>query len=116
MVPVYRSDGEPIAVIHLGGLYNIDGEWVGDLRGQEVYGINGEYVGFISQDHRLLRARRPPDRPAITPPAVPPRLRGIPVRFPLAPLFKQLPYDVIDVFEENPERFKYVSELRPDMD
>jgi hypothetical protein len=43
-------------------------------------------------------------------------LEGIPSHFPLAPLFKQLPFSILDVFEAFPERFRFVSDLRPDMD
>lgn len=117
MQQIYRSDGEVVGIIHRGHLYNIDGEWIGFLSGAEVYGITGEYLGYLSSDRRLLSTRRPPKKAPKRPPASwPPRLRGVPERFPLAPLFRQLPYAVIDVFEEYPERFKYISDLRPDMD
>ena len=116
MHPIYRSDGEPAAVVHCGHLYNIDGEWIGFLRGAQVYGYTGEYIGYLSEDRRLLRLRRPADWPPLSPPPLPDRLTGIPEHFPLAPLFKQLPFSIIDIFEEFPERFKYVSEQRPDLD
>lgn len=116
MQPIYRSDGEAVAVVHRGNLYNIDGEWVGVLIGAEVYGHNGEYIGFLSEDRRLLRTRRPPHRNRIVQPPLPPRLKGIPERFPLAPLFKQLPFNLIDIFEEYPNRYKYIAEVRQDMD
>jgi len=115
MQPIYRSDGEVVAIVHQGHLHNIDGEWIGFLRGAEVFGFNGEYIGYLSEDRRLLRSRRPPKRELIPPPTLPTRLRGIPERFPLATLFKQLPYSTIDVFEEYPEQFRYVSDLRPDI-
>jgi len=117
MQPIYRSDGATVAIVHCGYLYNRDGEWIGFLRGAEVYGSNGDYLGFLTEDRRLLRTRRPPQQEPLPPPPFwPPRLRRVPERFPLAPLFKQLPFGLIDVFEEFPERFKYVSELRPDLD
>ncbi len=117
MQPIYRSDGAAVAVIHRGHLYNIDGEWIGFIRGANVYDVAGSYLGYLTDDRRLLRNRRPSNEPDETPPdAFPPRLRGIPSHFPLAPLFRQLPYGIVDVFEEFPHRFKYVSELRPDME
>ena len=117
MHPIYRSDGEVVAVVHRGYLYNIDGEWIGQLRGAEVFGASGEYMGYLSQDRRLLRKRNPTKRPHVPPPTPwPSSLKSIPERFPLATLFKQLPFSVIDVFEEFPERFRYISELRPDLD
>ncbi|MBN1315404.1 MAG: hypothetical protein JXA42_08050 [Anaerolineales bacterium] len=116
MQPIYRSDGEAVAVVHRGHLYNIDGEWIGVLIGAEIYGHNGEYIGFLSEDRRLLRTRRPPKKQQIRQPPLPPHLKGIPERFPLAPLFKQLPYGLIDIFEEFPNRYKYIAEVRSDMD
>jgi hypothetical protein len=35
---------------------------------------------------------------------------------PLAPLMRELPVQIIDVFEEFPDRLLYVSETRPDME
>ncbi len=117
MEPIYRSDGQVVALVHRGNLHNVDGEWIGFLLGAEVYGATGEYIGYLSDDRRLLRSRRPPQQLPVTPPeSWPPRLRGIPERFPLARLFRQLPFGLIDVFEEFPDRFKYVSELRPDLE
>lgn len=117
MEPVYRSDGEVVAVIHEGNLYNIDGAWIGVLLGAEVYGFGGEYIGYLNVERRLLRSRRNPDREPIAPPEKLPRhLRGMPEFFPMAPLFKQLPYSVIDVFEEYGEKFTFISSLRPDLD
>ena len=116
MQPIYRSDGQVVAVVHQVHLYNVDGEWIGTLRGAEVYGITGEYLGYLSEDRRLLRVRRPTERTPIVPPPMPARLRDIPGHFPLAPLFKQLPFGLIDVFEEFPEQFTFVSDLRPDME
>ena len=39
-----------------------------------------------------------------------------PPSMPLAPLLRALPYQLIDMFEEFPKRFLYISETRPDMD
>jgi len=33
---------------------------------------------------------------------------------PLAPLFAEQPWNLVDVFEEASEVFKYISDLRPD--
>jgi len=70
-------------------IYRSDGAWVALLEGTGLYDP----------------LRNPPlPRPRIRPPA----------KVPLAPLFAELPWDTVDVFEENPTVFRYVSELKPD--
>ena len=117
MKPIYRSDGVVAALVHRGHLYNADGEWIGFLQGPEVYDFSGHYLGYLSSDQRLLRKRNEPDRKRISPPTTQmPRLPRVPVYFPLAPLFKQLGYGTIDVFEEYPDKFRFASDLKPDME
>jgi hypothetical protein len=117
MKPIYRSDGVAVALVHRGHLYNADGDWLGFLRGADVYDVTGSYLGYLSEDQRLLRKRNAPDRKRIKPPETwMPRLQGVPAHLPLAPLFKQLGYGTIDVFEENPDKFRFVSDLKPDME
>ncbi|RMH01956.1 MAG: hypothetical protein D6706_00880 [Chloroflexi bacterium] len=116
MEPIYRSDGEWVAVYEKGHIFNVDGEWIGFVVGREVYDPSGMYLGFLSNDRRLLRTRtRPPTRPRLTPPPRPKRPK-IPASMPLAPLFQSLPYHLIDLFEAFPERLTYVSETKPDME
>lgn len=116
MTPIYRSDGEWVAVYEQGNLFNVDGEWIGFVNGREVYDTAGQYLGFLSDDRRLLRkrsrTRKPPHK---EPPVRPPRPR-IPAHMPLAPLMRELPHQIIDLFEEYPERLIYISETRPDME
>ncbi len=40
----------------------------------------------------------------------------MPPSAPLPPLFAELEWAVIDVFDEEPEIFEYVSEFRPDLE
>ncbi len=116
MVPIYRSDGEWVAVYEKGHLFNNDGEWIGFVVGREVYDTGGVYLGFFSDDRRLLRKRtRPEARERKRTPARPSRPK-IPSNMPLAPLLKPLPHHIIDMFEEFPEKLTFVSETRPDMD
>lgn len=115
MKPVYNSDGRVAAVIHRGCLYNPDGDWIGFLRGAEVFDTMGVYLGYLSGDRRLLRARRAPRR-ELSPLPAPARLASIPEWFPLAPMFQQLTHSLIEVFEEEPGRFRHAAETRPDMD
>lgn len=116
MIPIYRTDGEWVAVYHEGHVFNVDGEWLGFLKGREVYDTSGLYLGFLSNDRRLLRKRSmSEDRPRLTPPPRPERPR-FPPNMPLAPLLSALPQSIIDMFEEFPDRLAYISETRPDMD
>ena len=116
MIPIYCSDGSWVAVYEKGLLFNVDSEWIGFTVGREVYNPMGEYVGFLSDDKRLLRTRsEPKNKPRISPP-LRPESPSIPARMPLAPMLRSLPYQIIDMFEEYPERFLYVSETRPDME
>jgi hypothetical protein len=34
----------------------------------------------------------------------------------LAPLLRALPYQIVDVFEDQAERFRYVADNKPDME
>jgi hypothetical protein len=116
MEPIYRTDGEWVAVYYEGNIFNIDGEWIGFVVGREVFDTGGLYLGFLSDDRRLLRKRsRPIDKPHLEPPARPPRPK-IPATMPLVALLASLPYQIIDLFEEYPEKLTYVSETRPDME
>jgi len=116
MQPIYRSDGEWVAVYMDGNIFNIDGEWLGFVSGREVFDSAGQYLGFISDDKRLLRKRSLSERPPrLHPPPRPERPRLL-TSMPLAPLMRNLPHNIIDMFEEFPERLIYVSETRPDMD
>lgn len=116
MIPIYRSDGEWVAAYEKGFVYGLDGEWLGFVVGREVFDTGGSYLGFLSDDQRLLRKRtRPIDRPIMQPPPSPPRL-VLPAAMPLPPLFPTLPHQIIDMFEEFPEKLSHISETRPDMD
>jgi hypothetical protein len=115
MQPIYRSDGEWVAVYESGNLFNADGEWIGFVRGRDVYDTAGLYLGFLSDDRRLLRKRMPPKKPRLKAPSRPERPR-LPASMPLAPLLRALPHQYVDMFEEHPERLMFISETRPDME
>ena len=116
MVPIYRTDGEWVAVYEKSHLFNIDGEWIGFVTGRDVYDTSGMYLGFLIDDRRLLRTlSRPPTRARLQPPPKP-TTPEIPATMPLAPLLASLPYSIIDLFETFPERLSYISETRPDME
>lgn len=116
MEPIYRSDGEWVGVYEDGNVFNIDGEWLGFVTGREVFDPAGQYLGFLSDDKRLLRKRSLSNRPPrLKPPSRPPKPR-IPASMPLAPMMRELPHQIVDMFEEYPERLIYISETRPDME
>lgn len=116
MVPIYRTDGEWVAIFQQGHLFNVEGTWLGFAVGREIFDPNGNYIGFLSDDQRLLRTRTEPGRmPRYRPPEAPCR-PAMPSRVRLAPMLRPLPYHMIDLFEEFPERFSYISESQPDME
>jgi len=113
MRPIYSTNGEWVALLHEGNLYDTRGEWIGWLQGKEVYTRDGIYAGVLWDDGRIVCERVRPRRPRIPVPRAPLKIRP-PAIVPLAPLFAELPWRMIDVFEEEPEVFTYVSDLRPD--
>jgi hypothetical protein len=113
MQPVYSTSGEWVALLHEGQLYDTLGEWVAWLHGKDIYSRDGEYVGFLSDDGRILRERIRSQRPLRPMPSTPPKIRP-PSSVPLPPYFAELPWKLVDVFEEDPDIFKHISELRPD--
>jgi hypothetical protein len=115
MQPIYSTNGEWVALLHEGHLYDTRGERIAWLDGQDVYTRDGMYVGFLSKDGRVLRERIRKTRPLRPGPPAPQKVRP-PATVPLAPLFAELPWNQLDVFEEEPEVFKHISDLRPDWD
>lgn len=115
MQPIYRSDGEWVAVYDSGNLFNADGEWLGFNKGRDVYDPSGVYLGFLSDDRRLLRKRNPPRMPRLKAPERPERPR-LPANMPLSPMLRALPHQYVDMFEEYPERLTFISDTRPDME
>lgn len=115
MVPIYRTDGAWVAVYEGGHLFSVEGEWLGFVVGREVFDPAGEYLGFLSDDRRLLRKRALSDPPPRRQPPPAPTRPSIPANVPLAPLLRELPFHIVDVFIEEGENLMYVSETRPDM-
>jgi hypothetical protein len=98
-------------------LFNTRGEYVGFVEGGEVYKRDGEWIGRLSRDGRILRKRSERRRPFHThPPAPPARPERLPARAPLPPMMAELDFSTVDVLDEDPDIFKRISDLRPDMD
>jgi hypothetical protein len=115
-IPIYRTDGDWVGIFYQGNVFNTDGEWLGFVVGREVFDPKGYYLAFLSDDQRMLRKRSVMGEPRYVPPPPRPQRPNIPTGAPLPPMFRALPYSLIDMFEEFPERFSYISETRPDMD
>lgn len=106
IIPLYTSRGDAEAFLRYPYLYNRLGEWIGWVTPErQVYSVLGVYVGELTNDRRIIRRRSADDLeiPRKTPPPPPPRLT-VPANVPLAPLMGDLPYGVIDVLGEEPER------------
>jgi hypothetical protein len=87
-------------------LYNPRGEWVGYInRSGQVFSVMDKYVGWLSKDFRVLRKKAQDQTvPASPRPARPPLKVRLPNSAPLPPLMADLPFDTLDVLDEEPER------------
>ena len=119
IVPIYTSRGDLGALMIFPYIYNISGEWIGFITAaKEVYSVLGHYVGYLADGPRVLRNRTYSfDKPKIAPPPVPEPIRS-PATVPLAPLMSEIPYSIVDVLEEEPDRMVTMDagELRQDLD
>jgi len=115
MEPIYRTDGEWVAVYTQGHIFGVGGEWLGFVVGREVFDTGGDYLGFLSDDRRLLRRRRSDKHPERREAPPRPSRPELPANMPLAPMMRELPFGIVDVFEEEGDNILFVSETRPDM-
>lgn len=115
--PVYNTHGDCAALLISTYIYNLSGEWIGWLTPEKkVFDVDGIYVGWLSSDMRILRKRSNVVEDRRTPPSAPDRIRA-PATIPLPPMMPELPYSVVDVLDEEPERLHTVDtgELKEDM-
>jgi hypothetical protein len=98
-------------------IFSSRGEYVGYAEGEDVYKQDGEWLGRLSKDGRILR-KRTERRSSLhpNPPAKPPKPTNLPARAPLPPMMAELTYSIVDVLEEDPDIFKRISDLRPDIE
>jgi len=113
MKPIYTTSGDWVALVDGIYIYDTRGEWIAWLDGADVYTCEGYYIGKLSDDHRIVRRRLLETRERRQCPRTAPRIRP-PASVPLPPLFAELPWHMVDCFEEDPEMFKRISDLRPD--
>jgi len=118
IIPIYTSSGDADVFLFYPHLFNHQGEWIGFVTPQrEVYSVLGYYVGILTNDPRIIRKRTEDPRPRLQPPAPPMRLR-IPSNIPLPKMMANLPHEVIDVVENEPERLHTLDagEMRQELD
>jgi hypothetical protein len=112
---IFNTAGDWVATLVDRFIWDLTAAWVGWMDGDEVYTTDGEWVGTLSRDSRILRKRaapRPPLRTDVPPKPPKPDLPG---RAPLPPSFSELAFSMVDILEEDPEIFKRLSDMRPDM-
>ncbi|NIM92658.1 MAG: hypothetical protein GTO18_02950 [Anaerolineales bacterium] len=116
-IPIYTTDGEWAALLVSPHIFNTVGEWIGWVTSEhDVYDVDGLYVGWLSTENRILRSRSIKTPARKSPPDPPAPIRA-PATIPLPPLMSELPYSVIDVLDEEPERLHTLDtgELKEDM-
>jgi hypothetical protein len=118
-IPVYTSRGDWVALMRFPHLFSSMGEWIGWITSdRQVYDVDGLYVGWLTDEPRILRKRTyDATPPARKPPPPPERLRP-PATVPLAPMMAELPFDLVDVLEEQPGRLHTsdTGDLKQDME
>lgn len=118
-IPIYTTPGDWEALLVFPYLYNTLGEWVGWVTpDRQVYDVDGVYVGWLTDEPRILR-KRIYDKafPRRTPPPEPQRIRP-PATVPLPPMMAELPFEKVDVLDEEPNRLHTTDsgELKEDVD
>ena len=115
--PIYSTNGDCKAVFISPNIFNLSGEWIGWITDEnQVYDVDGLYVGWLSEDMRILRKRSTAHIERREAPDAPKRIRA-PATMPLPPLMAELPYSVVDVLDEEPDRLHTIDtgELKEDM-
>lgn len=114
---IFDSHGEWHATKIGNAVYDTRGEYVAYLEGEDVYKRDGEWIGRLSRDGRILRKRTEIRRELHpNPPPRPPKPERLPPRAPLPPMMAELNFSTVDVLDEDPQIFKRISDMRPDMD
>jgi len=118
-IPIYNTSGDWSALLVFPHLYNTIGEWIGWItQEQQVYDVNGIFVGWLTEEPRILRRRaHGGPLPRRTPPDPPGRIRP-PATVPLPKMMAELPFEIVDIFEDEPDRLHTTDagELKEDME
>lgn len=117
-IPIYTTPGDWEALLVFPYLYNTLGEWIGWVTPErEVFDVDGVYVGWLTDEPRVLSKRiQEGPRPRRTPPPPPEKIRP-PATVPLPPMMAELPFEVMDVLDEEPRLLhtQDSGELKEDM-
>jgi len=119
LIPIYTTSGDVGAFMAYPYLYDVLGEWIGFVTPEkEVYSVLGYFVGALFDGPRIMRKKTYSfAKPRLKPPPIPGTIT-VPATVPLAPLMSEIPYSLIDVLEDEPERLTTTDagELREDLD
>ena len=118
-IPIYTTPGDWSALLVYPYIYNSLGEYIGWITpDRQVFDVDGVYVGWLTAEPRVLR-KRVQDRkvPRRNPPAKPRKIRP-PATVPLPPMMAEIPFEIVDVLDEEPERLHTIDtgEFKEDMD
>ena len=118
-IPIYTTPGDWSALLVFPYIFNPIGEWIGFITSnREVFDVDGVYVGWLTDEPRVLRKRIiEGELPRRAVPDPPKRVRP-PATVPLPPMMAELPFEIIDVLDEEPERLHTsdTGEFKEDMD
>ncbi len=118
-IPIYSTSGDWAAMLLYPNLFNPLGEWVGWVTpNHDVFDVEGRYVGYLDDEPRILRRRLYDYKIPRRDPPDPPKRINTPALVPLPPFFRELPFEIIDVVDEDPDRLHPidVGEFKEDMD
>lgn len=113
---IWNTYGDWVATKYGDNIWDHTGTWVAWIDDGDVYTMDGEWIGELSRDFRIVRKRSAARRPLRTDKPAEPEKPEFPARAPLPPMMQELSFSMIDVLEEDPDVFKNISDLRPDMD
>ncbi|MEW6568000.1 MAG: hypothetical protein AB1449_07510 [Chloroflexota bacterium] len=119
IIPIYTSRGDWSALLVFPYLFNTMGEWIGWLTpDRQIYDVDGIYVGWLTDEARIVRKRTYDRNPPSRKPLEAPQRIYPPPTVPLPPMMAELPFELIDVFEEEPDRLHTIDtgELKEDID
>lgn len=104
--PIYTTHGNWGGMLINGYIYNTRGDWVGWVtKESHVFSTKGKYVGWLSKDFRILcKKTHESSQPSRAVPPTPPLKVQLPASAALPPLMADLPFDTLDVLDDDPER------------
>ena len=118
-IPIYNTPGDWVAMMLYPYIYSTVGEWIGWITPKkDVYNVHGIYVGWLTKEPRILRRRTQEGMLARRdPPPKPDRIRP-PATVPLPPMMAELPFEILDVFDDDREHLTTLDygEHKEDMD